>query len=297
MTPIARPRRASSSPGSWNPGSGTGGHRTWWYSTGARAASSLSMPRWYNPNRDARCRPSRAPPAVCDRGARPGPARAGRGRGAPPGERSVPKRLEHRDRRHPEPAPGRPRARGRRRRRTHRARRPRPWRPATTSCSRGSRRAGAARAARAGGRRSARWPAPALLAGTLLDGTTRLSLDGRPVHHYSFLSTFAERTVVPEASCVRIRDDAPFPVAALVGCAVTTGVGAVLNRARVAAGSFGRRGGRRRRGPVGDPRRQARGGFHRRRGRPGGAAACAGASSSAPPTRWARTMPPPRYGT
>jgi S-(hydroxymethyl)glutathione dehydrogenase/alcohol dehydrogenase len=78
---------------------------------------------------------------------------------------------------------------------------------------------------------------PALLAGTLLDGTTRLSLDGRPVHHYSFLSTFAERTVVPEASCVRIRDDAPFPVAALVGCAVTTGVGAVLNRARVAAGS------------------------------------------------------------
>jgi S-(hydroxymethyl)glutathione dehydrogenase / alcohol dehydrogenase len=78
---------------------------------------------------------------------------------------------------------------------------------------------------------------PALLAGTLLDGTTRLSLDGRPVHHYSFLSTFAERTVVPEASCVRIRADAPFPVAALVGCAVTTGVGAVLNRARVTAGS------------------------------------------------------------
>jgi S-(hydroxymethyl)glutathione dehydrogenase / alcohol dehydrogenase len=79
--------------------------------------------------------------------------------------------------------------------------------------------------------------APALLAGTLLDGTTRLSLNGRPVHHYSFLSTFAERTVVPEASCVRIREDAPFPVAALVGCAVTTGAGAVLNRARVEAGS------------------------------------------------------------
>jgi len=79
--------------------------------------------------------------------------------------------------------------------------------------------------------------APALLAGTLLDGTTRLSLDGRPVHHYSFLSTFAERTVVPEASCVRIREDAPFTVAALVGCAITTGCGAVLNRARVGAGS------------------------------------------------------------
>jgi S-(hydroxymethyl)glutathione dehydrogenase / alcohol dehydrogenase len=79
--------------------------------------------------------------------------------------------------------------------------------------------------------------APALLAGTLLDGTTRLSLNGRPVHHYSFLSTFAERTVVPEASCVRIRADAPFPVAALVGCAITTGAGAVLNRAGVEAGS------------------------------------------------------------
>jgi NDMA-dependent alcohol dehydrogenase len=78
--------------------------------------------------------------------------------------------------------------------------------------------------------------APALLAGTLLDGSIRLSLDGRPVHHYSFLSTFAERSVVPEASCVRIRPDAPMPVAALVGCAVMTGIGAVVNRARVAPG-------------------------------------------------------------
>jgi S-(hydroxymethyl)glutathione dehydrogenase / alcohol dehydrogenase len=80
--------------------------------------------------------------------------------------------------------------------------------------------------------------APALLAGTLLDGSTRLTLGGRPVHHYSFLSTFAERTVVPEASCVRVRKDAPFDVAALVGCAITTGTGAVLNRAGVEAGSF-----------------------------------------------------------
>ncbi len=78
---------------------------------------------------------------------------------------------------------------------------------------------------------------PALLAGTLLDGAMRMSIGGRPVHHYSFLSTFAERTVVPERSCVRIRTDAPFRVAALVGCAVMTGIGAVLNRARVPAGS------------------------------------------------------------
>ena len=78
---------------------------------------------------------------------------------------------------------------------------------------------------------------PALLAGTLLDGTTRLSLDGKPIHHYSFLSTFAESTVVPEASCVPIRPDAPFDIAALVGCAVMTGIGAVLNRAMVRTGS------------------------------------------------------------
>lgn len=79
--------------------------------------------------------------------------------------------------------------------------------------------------------------APALLAGTLLDGAVRLSRAGRPIHHYSFLSTFAERTVVPEASCVRIRPDVPLEVAALVGCAVMTGVGAALNRARVTPGS------------------------------------------------------------
>jgi NDMA-dependent alcohol dehydrogenase len=78
---------------------------------------------------------------------------------------------------------------------------------------------------------------PGMLAGTLLGGAIRLSRDGRPVYHYSFVSTFAERTVVPEASCVRIRKDVPLPIAALVGCAVMTGVGAAVNRARVAAGS------------------------------------------------------------
>ena len=78
---------------------------------------------------------------------------------------------------------------------------------------------------------------PRMLAGTLPGGEVRLSLGGRPIHHHSFLSTFAERAVVPEASCVRIRDDVPLAVAALVGCAVTTGIGAVLNRAGVTAGS------------------------------------------------------------
>jgi S-(hydroxymethyl)glutathione dehydrogenase/alcohol dehydrogenase len=57
-----------------------------------------------------------------------------------------------------------------------------------------------------------------------MDGTPRLSRDGEPIYHYSFLSTFAEACVVPERSCVPIADDVPFDVAALVGCAVTTGL-------------------------------------------------------------------------
>src|SRR5439155_24168966 len=77
---------------------------------------------------------------------------------------------------------------------------------------------------------------PVMARGTLLDGTTRLSRSGEPVHHYSFLSSFAERAVVPERSCVPIPDDVPFDVAGLVGCAVTTGVGAVWRTAGVRPG-------------------------------------------------------------
>jgi Zn-dependent alcohol dehydrogenase len=73
-------------------------------------------------------------------------------------------------------------------------------------------------------------------AGTMLDGTTRLSLHGRPVFHFSGLACFAERTIVPEVSCVRIETDVPFPAAALIGCAVTTGAGAVFRTAQVRAG-------------------------------------------------------------
>src|SRR5919197_1817451 len=76
-----------------------------------------------------------------------------------------------------------------------------------------------------------------MLAGTLPDGTTRLSRNGDAVYHYSFLSTFAERCVVPEESCVPVRQDAPLEVAALVGCAIMTGIGAALNRARIEPGS------------------------------------------------------------
>jgi Zn-dependent alcohol dehydrogenase len=77
---------------------------------------------------------------------------------------------------------------------------------------------------------------PAMGTGGLMDGTPRLSRDGEPICHYSFLSTFAEACVVPERSCVPIPDDVPFEVAALVGCAVTTGVGAVWRTAGVRPG-------------------------------------------------------------
>jgi Zn-dependent alcohol dehydrogenase len=73
--------------------------------------------------------------------------------------------------------------------------------------------------------------------GGLMDGTTRLSRNGgEPVYHYSFLSTFAEACVVPERSCVPIPSDIPFEIAGLVGCAVSTGVGAVWRTARVRPG-------------------------------------------------------------
>jgi S-(hydroxymethyl)glutathione dehydrogenase / alcohol dehydrogenase len=73
--------------------------------------------------------------------------------------------------------------------------------------------------------------------GTLPGGALRLSQNGDPLYHYSYLSAFAERCIVPEGCCVRIRDDAPLEVAALVGCAVMTGYGAAVTRAGVKAGS------------------------------------------------------------
>src|SRR4051812_36605227 len=61
------------------------------------------------------------------------------------------------------------------------------------------------------------------------DGTTRLRLDGREVHHLMGVSCFAERAVVSEKSVVKISDGVPTAIAAITGCAVITGVGAVLN--------------------------------------------------------------------
>ena len=81
---------------------------------------------------------------------------------------------------------------------------------------------------------SAVWPAMAT--GGLMDGTTRLSREGEPIMHYCFISSFAEAAVVPERSCVPIPHDVPFDVAGLVGCAVSTGVGAVWRTAGVRPG-------------------------------------------------------------
>ncbi|MFL5691085.1 MAG: zinc-binding dehydrogenase [Ktedonobacteraceae bacterium] len=73
--------------------------------------------------------------------------------------------------------------------------------------------------------------------GTLMDGTSRLTRSGKPVYHYSFISSFAEYAVVPESGCVVIEPNIPLDKAALVGCAVMTGVGAAINTARVQPGS------------------------------------------------------------
>ena len=69
------------------------------------------------------------------------------------------------------------------------------------------------------------------------DGTTRLRLDGQTVHHLMGVSCLAEQVVVPEMSVVRIPERVPSAVAAITGCTVITGVGAVLNVAGAVAGS------------------------------------------------------------
>ncbi len=73
--------------------------------------------------------------------------------------------------------------------------------------------------------------------GTMIDGTTRFSRGGSPVYHYSALACFAERVVVPQVCCVKMPAGLAPEVAAVIGCAVTTGVGSVLNTARVGRGS------------------------------------------------------------
>ena len=73
--------------------------------------------------------------------------------------------------------------------------------------------------------------------GVMPDGTSRFSLGGAKVHHYMGTSTFANYTVLPEIAVAKIRPDAPFDKVCYIGCGVTTGIGAVLNTAKVEPGA------------------------------------------------------------
>jgi S-(hydroxymethyl)glutathione dehydrogenase / alcohol dehydrogenase len=73
--------------------------------------------------------------------------------------------------------------------------------------------------------------------GLMPDGTSRFSLKGERILHYMGTSTFANYTVVPEIALARIREDAPFDKVCYIGCGVTTGIGAVINTAKVEPGA------------------------------------------------------------
>ena len=73
--------------------------------------------------------------------------------------------------------------------------------------------------------------------GLMPDGTSRFSLGGDRVFHYMGTSTFAQYSVVPEIALAKIRPDAPFDKVCYIGCGVTTGIGAVINTAKVEAGA------------------------------------------------------------
>lgn len=72
--------------------------------------------------------------------------------------------------------------------------------------------------------------------GVMPDGTSRFSLGGDPLFHYMGTSTFSNYTVMPEIAAAKIREDAPFDKVCYIGCGVTTGIGAVINTAKVRPG-------------------------------------------------------------
>lgn len=73
--------------------------------------------------------------------------------------------------------------------------------------------------------------------GVMPDGSSRFSVGGKKVFHYMGISTFANYTVVPEIALAKIREDAPFDKVCYIGCGVTTGIGAVINTAKVEPGA------------------------------------------------------------
>lgn len=74
-------------------------------------------------------------------------------------------------------------------------------------------------------------------AGLMPDGTSRFSINGEKIFHYMGCSTFANHSVMPEIALAKVRKDAPFDKICYIGCGVTTGVGAVVNTAKVEPGS------------------------------------------------------------
>lgn len=73
--------------------------------------------------------------------------------------------------------------------------------------------------------------------GLMPDGSSRFSLNGEPIYHYMGCSTFSEYTVVPEIALAKVNPEAPLTEVCLLGCGVTTGMGAVMNTAKVEAGA------------------------------------------------------------
>ena len=73
--------------------------------------------------------------------------------------------------------------------------------------------------------------------GVMPDGTSRFSMGGRKIHHYMGCSTFSNFTVLPEIALAKVREDAPFDKICYIGCGVTTGIGAVINTAKVEPGA------------------------------------------------------------
>ena len=73
--------------------------------------------------------------------------------------------------------------------------------------------------------------------GVMPDGSSRFSIDGQMIHHYMGTSTFSNYTVLPEIAVAKIREDAPFDKVCYIGCGVTTGIGAVINTAKVEPGT------------------------------------------------------------
>jgi len=73
--------------------------------------------------------------------------------------------------------------------------------------------------------------------GVMPDGSSRFSIGGEKIHHYMGCSTFSNYTVLPEIAVAKIREDAPFDKVCYIGCGVTTGIGAVINTAKVEPGA------------------------------------------------------------